>query len=165
MAARSLKDLERLFKLAGAPEPESWAEAEHEGGSPQLHRYLFLRQAWRLVVKDGDTSWLAAEMASSDKNPQQPGAGYGTALHRLLAAGADPRDISDVARHAQWQLLHGICYLLSDPDLREKEFEDVAWALFEVDASGEPARGIEALHESVLDTDPTGREMRPRPVA
>ena len=29
----------------------------------------------------------------------------------------------------------------------------------------EPARVVEALHESVLDTDPTGREMRPRPVA
>jgi hypothetical protein len=37
----------------------------------------------------------------------------------------------------------------------------VNWTLFEVDDDGEPLHAIDALHESVLDTDPSGREMRP----
>jgi hypothetical protein len=38
----------------------------------------------------------------------------------------------------------------------------VGWALFEVDDNGRPLREIGMLQESVLETDPTGREMRPR---
>ncbi len=38
----------------------------------------------------------------------------------------------------------------------------VAWALAQVDDAGNVLGGIGGLHESVLETDPTGREMRPR---
>ena len=34
----------------------------------------------------------------------------------------------------------------------------------EVDEGGQPLHPIDGLHESVLDTDPTGREMRPKGV-
>jgi hypothetical protein len=40
----------------------------------------------------------------------------------------------------------------------------VNWELFEVDSTGKPLHPVDGLHESVLDTDPTGREMRPRGV-
>jgi hypothetical protein len=40
--------------------------------------------------------------------------------------------------------------------------EDVARQLFEVSEDGTPGRPIGGLHESVLETDPTGREMRPK---
>jgi hypothetical protein len=61
----------------------------------------------------------------------------------------------------QWQLLFALCYLLSDPDIPEPELADVNWALVEVTNNGEIGRPIGCLHESVLETDPTGREMRP----
>jgi len=46
--------LTHLFEVAGAPDPQSWAESELSEDIPQLARFLFLRQAWRLVVADTD---------------------------------------------------------------------------------------------------------------
>ena len=42
------------------------------------------------------------------------------------------------------------------------ELEGFSWALFQIDEEGKPIRPIDHLHESALETDPTGREMRPR---
>jgi hypothetical protein len=67
------------------------------------------------------------------------------------------------------QLLFGLCYLLDDPDyLRddcetiEKEAGDIVWCLFQIDENGHPVAVVDGLHESVLETEPTGREMRPK---
>lgn len=154
--------LTRLFEIAGAREPAAWAKSEIDEGIPQLARFLFLRQAWRSIIPDGDTSWIEREVRSSKQDPAMPGAGLGMALARLLHAGAEPRDVAEVARAVQWQLLHSICYQLSDPSIDEKELQHVRWGLFEVDDEGKIGRPIEGLHESVLETDPTGREMRPK---
>jgi hypothetical protein len=55
-----------------------------------------------------------------------------------------------------------MCYQLEDPSIEEPELNQVAWGLFEVDDEGNAGRSIHGLHESVLETDPTGREMRPK---
>jgi hypothetical protein len=153
--------LTRLFEIAGAPDPKTWAKSEADEGIPQLARFLFLRQAWRLVVKDADVEWIDAEIRHSQQNPDAPGAGLGHALSRLLKDGASREDLTEVARTVQWQLLHGLCYQRSDPSIEEPELSGVGWRLFEVDEEGKIGRPIEGLHESVLETDPTGREMRP----
>lgn len=68
----------------------------------------------------------------------------------------------------QWQLLVGLCYLLDDPDSMRDDREiieeagDIGWCLFQVDDDGHPVGEIGGLHESVLETEPTGREMRPK---
>jgi hypothetical protein len=59
--------------------------------------------------------------------------------------------------------LHRICYLLSDPAIKEPELQHVSWALVEVDQQGNRGREIGGLHESVSETDPAGREMCPKP--
>jgi hypothetical protein len=158
----TLKQLESLLRLAGAPNPDQWARSEHEEDIPHLARFLFLRQAWARVVAEGDTAWIDREVAESRKLPTDPGAGLGLACQRLLAAGASREDIAEVARHTQWQLLHSLCYLLDDPSLEEEELAHVGWALHEVSPDGTLGRPIGGLHESVLEADPTGREMRPR---
>jgi hypothetical protein len=38
----------------------------------------------------------------------------------------------------------------------------MAWALVQIGDDGDVLGNIGGLHESVLETDPTGREMRPR---
>jgi hypothetical protein len=53
-------------------------------------------------------------------------------------------------------------YLLDDPGDLEGEVEDVYWGLVEFNENGVPIGPIAGLHESVLEMDPTGREMRPR---
>jgi hypothetical protein len=154
--------LTRLFELAGANDPQSWAKSEVDEGIPQLARFLFLRQAWRQILAEGDVTWIDREIQHSKRSPDAPGAGLGHSLSRLLSSGANRDDLTEVARTVQWQLLHGLCYQLSDPSIEEPELSDVGWGLFEVDEDGNAGRPIGGLHESVLDTDPSGREMRPK---
>jgi len=127
-----------------------------------LARFLFLRQAWRQIVSEGDVTWIDREIQFSKSRPDAPGAGLGLSLSRLLADGAGRDDLTELARTAQWQLLHALCYQLSDPAIEEPELGGVGWGLFEVNEEGKVGRAIECLHESVLETDPTGREMRPK---
>lgn len=158
--AKQVKSLADLFRKLGAQDPESWARSEIEEGIPQLLRFLFLRQAWRNVISDDDASWIDRAIARAQVRPDEPYAGVGHALKSLRARGATDREIIDLVRGMQAELLFRFCYLLSDPGDLEPEVAEVGWALVELSENGE-ARTIDGLHESVLETDPTGREMRP----
>jgi hypothetical protein len=158
-----LTRLTEVFRILGAPEPESWARSEVDEGIPQLARFLFLRQAWRSIVPEDDHQWIDREIAASERRPTEPGAGAGLALKRLIDAGANRGDLTELVRVMQWQLLFQLCYLLEDPGDVEPEASHVAWALFEVDKNGQPTRQVGGIHESVLETEPSGREMRPKP--
>lgn len=155
--------LRELFSRAGAKDPEEWARSQAQEGINQLHRFLFLRQAWSNVISEGDHAWMDAAMTRADAHPDEPYAGIGGALKRLINAGSTRDDLSDLVRGMQAQLLFNLCYLLEDPSLAEPELAEVGWALVETNAEFEPtSTTIGGLHESVLETDPTGREMRPR---
>ena len=159
---KELERLTELFKKLGAADPSGWASSQLEEGIPQLERYLFLRQAWRSVVPEDDHGWIAASIAAWRKQPDGPYAGVGRALHRLQQSGAAAEDLTDLVRGMQAELLFQFCYQLEDPGELEEEVADTAWGLFRVNEDGEAAEPITGLHESVLETDPTGREMRPR---
>jgi hypothetical protein len=156
------EELTKLFQRLGARDPEGWASSQVNEGINQLGRFLFLREAWRGVISEDDHSWMNNEVANSERNFGKPCSGVGRALERLLAAGAEKQDISDVVRGMQYDLLFGLCYLLDDPGDLEGEVEDVYWGLVEFNENGVPIGPIAGLHESVLEMDPTGREMRPR---
>jgi hypothetical protein len=158
----TLPTLTALFEKLGARDPESWAASQLDENIPQLHRFLFLREAWRRVVSDGDPKWIDAHIRESEKRPDAPYTGVGAALKRALAAGVSPEDLTEITRGIQAQFLFGLCYMLEDNGLTEPELEGVAWGLFQTDEDGQPLAPITGLHESVLDTDPTGREMRPK---
>lgn len=166
MTRYSLDELKDIFTRLGADDPEIWAKSQHEEGINQLHRFLFLRQAWKCVCGEDDDSWIDRQIAHFHRRPDEPYAGAGRALERLLALGADRRDIVDLVRGTQAEALFNFSYLLSDPDLHDEKVEEVremGWALVEADQDGNPTgRGIGQLHESVLEMDPTRREMRPR---
>lgn len=162
-APKDQKKLAELFRELGARDPEGWAASQASGGKNQLHRFLFLRQAWERVVSESNDAWIDQEVASSERDPGQPFAGIGQALARMQAKGVAREDIVDLTRGMQARLLFDLCYLLGDPSIFESSVEDIGWALVETDGDFEPTGSvISGLHESVLDTDPTGREMRPR---
>ena len=166
MTRYSLDELKEIFTRLGANDPQAWARSQHEEGINQLHRFLFLRQAWKYVYGENDDSWIDRQIAHFHRRPDEPYAGVGRALERLLALGADRRDLVDLVRGTQAEALFSFSYLLSDPNLLDDEVEEVremGWALVEADQEGNPTgRGIGLLHESMLEMDPTGREMRPR---
>lgn len=157
-----LKELTALFRKLGAREPESWASSQHNEGIDQLARFVFLREAWKCVVKPDDVSWIDRTIADAKARPSDPGAGIGPALERLLAVGADRKDIHEVVRVMQYELLSSLCYLLEDPGQLEPELEDLSWRLVRINESGEIIGTIDGLHESLIETDPTGLEMRPQ---
>jgi hypothetical protein len=160
---QDLPALTELFGELGAPDPQSWARSQIEEGIPQLARYLFLRQAWRSIVPEGDSRWIDAAVARAESDPDEPCAGAGLALARLRAKGATDEDLTELVRAMQAELLSSFCYLLEDPGDVEDGVSDIAWALVQIDDAGSVLGEIGGLHESVLETDPTGREMRPRP--
>jgi hypothetical protein len=152
------RELSELFRKLGARDPDGWARSQVEEDLPQLARFLFLRQAWKLVVKPGDSSWISE---ARQTNAKGPGGDVGPALERLLAAGASQADLTTVVRVMQWKLLAGMCRLLDDPGTLEADVKDVAWRLFQVDENDSPTVPMGGLIESVLETEPSGREMRP----
>ncbi|GGO52389.1 hypothetical protein [Roseovarius pacificus] len=158
--------LTELFRALGAQRPEQWASSQIQEKIPQLHRYLFLKQAWAQVVDETDDSWIERIIESARRNPEGPFSGQGHALERMLSLGVDRSDIVDLVRCSQAEMISGLCYLLDDPSLYDEEDErvrDTGWCLVATDENLEPTREIiGGLHESVLGTDPTGREMRPR---
>ena len=157
------QELTELFRSLGCPRPAGWADSQSNEGINQLHRFLFLRQAWQQVITEDDERWIEREIGEATRSPAGPYAGVGHALSRLIELGASRSDIVDLVRGMQAQTLFGICYLLDDPSISESDASDLGWTMVESTEEGEPSdRPIEGLHESVLDTDPTGREMRPR---
>lgn len=158
----TLEELTALFRKLGAPDPESWARSQHDEGIDQLSRFVFLREAWKAVVGPDDLGWIDRLIASSKRRPNDPCAGIGPALERLLAAGADRNDLQEVVRVMQYELLFSLCYLLEDPGTLEPEVAELSWRLVRTNPAGDVIGTVDGLHESVLSLDPSGREMRPR---
>lgn len=160
-----IKALTEHFRSWGVDDAEGWARSQLSEGINQYARLVFLSGAWQSVIREGDTTWIDGLVSAAEKRPDDPGAGAGLALKRLMAAGADRDDLGDLVRVMQWELLAALAYQLSDPHIVTYPSDPVprvGWALFEVDDNGRPLREIGMPQESVLETDPTGREMRPR---
>jgi hypothetical protein len=162
--ADQLKALTDFFRRRAAKDPEAWARSQLAEGIPQVARFAFLQFAWSEVLGESADDWIQKEIASAESDPMAPFAGTGRALKRLKARGASTDEIRDLVRGAQAQLLFYVCRLLDGPGYHaDKEIEELSWGLFQVDERGEPTQQIAGLHESVLATDPTGREGRPAP--
>ena len=147
--------LRLLFERLGARDPEVWAVSQVREGISQVHRFVFLKQAWAAVVDPSDDSWIDRLIANHDRWPQRSDYAIGATLKRLLAAGASRRDLVQLVRSQQVEVLFAMCYLLSDPAIEDPELSGLGWSLVETDEDGRPtSRSIDLLHESVTETDP-----------
>lgn len=158
----AIEALAQVLDELDVPGARQRAREQLEDGVPHLARYLFLRQAWRLLLADGDTRWIEPTIASARAQPDAPFAGVGHALARVREAGARDEDVAEIARGMQAVALYALCRLVDEPTAPEPELATVRWALVHLTPDGGVAGPIPALHRSVLETDPTGREMRPR---
>lgn len=137
--------LQQRFAELGADEPQGWALSEMTEGIPQMARYLILRRLWSEAINQWE------EPDAIDAIP---------ATHRLLAAGADRSDIAKVARAAAFESIASVLNVLDEgyaPDLDDGSLP--GWGLQETTRDGSPTgRSIGGLHESLLETDPSGNE-------
>jgi len=157
----SKDELTALFRQLGARDPERWAASQIDEGSPQLLRFLFLKGAWENIPSEGDSAWIEREIQSTKRNPGQPYEGLGRALAACREKGITDSTLTEIARCLRAQMLFSIGYLIDGPAYSHT-LEDVSWGLFQIDKNGKPfGEQVAGLHESVLEFDPTGREMRP----
>lgn len=154
-------ELLELCRELGLGDAEALVRSELEEDIPQLARYTFLKGAWSQIVADGDLAWMDEQEQAGPAGSTQPYAGVGAALRKLKKEGADMHAVAEIVRGMQAQLLFHIAYQLSDSDSVGGNDGRIGWALVEIDGDGVVGREIRSLHESVLATDPTGREMRP----
>jgi hypothetical protein len=114
------EELTAVFRKLGARDPESWAGSQIREGINQLARFVFLRKAWSLIVKEDDASWIDGNIKYAEAKQQEPYAGVGLALKTLRSLGAGDQEITDIVRGMQAELLFGFCSLLDeggDPEL------------------------------------------------
>jgi hypothetical protein len=142
--------LTEQFARLGAREPHSWASSQLEEGIPQLHRFVFLRQAWQAIVSRDNVQWIdSIQRAGTTEDAESR-----DALARLLAAGIDQADLTLVVRNMQRDLLFSLCYLLEEPGELDPQLDDFGWGLFTIDSERRAGEHIPMLHESVIETDP-----------
>jgi hypothetical protein len=183
---RSLPELAETFRALGAGDPETWAASEVEDDIPQLARFLFLRRLWRSawqwkqppeawfaeveadsasdgdVEEDDDTPTLvhdAYDGGEQDEDGDPPFLAAQQAVRRILAAGADPEDLKEVARaiflHTAFDAVQTVDEG-HDPQAGEGM---PGWLLTEV--GGDlvlTGRVIPDLHQDLLTTEPDEAE-------
>ncbi|NOY94743.1 MAG: hypothetical protein GXP55_26495 [Deltaproteobacteria bacterium] len=155
------------FARLGVESPEDWVDSQLEEGIPQLHRAAFLAKAWTVIPDERSEAWMEQLVDSYRRDPEAPYAGAGKAIASLRAKGATAMELTDLVRAMQAELLFHISYLLSDPGYAPDErfehplLEATRWALVTLDEQNQTGELIDGLHESVLETDPMGREVRP----
>jgi hypothetical protein len=153
-------ELTELFRQLGASTPEAWAHSQVREGIPQLQCFLFLRYAWQRVIADGAVEWIDREIERATAHPNLPHAGLGLALVRCKAAGALLKDLTEIGRGLQLQMLHSVLYLIDGPPAGTDPTTGISWGLFETDEAGQPVGPqIRCLYESLLETEPAGREL------
>ena len=119
---------------AKAPEGEAKAEAKAEKpANPDTGKKSAAKKESKPKAEKKD--------AAAKKDSKAPFADAGASLERLLAAGANRRDISLAARFAIYEAVFSLLYMLDDPGVDDND--------------------VFMLQESLLGTDPSGKEGRP----
>ncbi|MCQ8890361.1 hypothetical protein NQT72_12700 [Pseudoalteromonas carrageenovora] len=154
------QELTETFRKFKASNPEQWAESEIEEGIPQLARFLFLKGAWSNVVPDND-EWIQHILKNYDPTDNGPYSGMMHSIKEMIDAGVSKNAITEFARCIGAEMIFSMTYLMDDPEVVEDN-EYVNWGLFITDDEGRPIKELSGLYESVLGTDPTGREMCPK---
>ena len=174
MAAMAAKvdPVETVFRALGETPADAKAMAADEAaGKPMLARTVFLKALWNEIIDDektatGEYRWIEGWLRYG-RNNKKPQTGMAVALERLLAAGADPDDLSDIVRQMQILFAFNVCQILDGEGIEaiaEKipGFPRLDWRLFSVSPKGKALAAIESLHESWHSADPSGREGESR---
>lgn len=138
--------LAERFRKLGARNAEEWAQSEVHENIPQLARFVFLRELWKLVVSRTNVRALNRFNAPHDD-------GNGGPFRRIKERGVALADVLAIVREAQSEVIRDVAHLLDQVSELDQDVQDVAWGLFELDAECRPIRAMDGLHESVDDED------------
>lgn len=157
----NIAELTQIFENLGAPNPSEWATSQMTEGIPQLARFLFLKGCWDSVSDSIDGDWIEARLNSVPSTGNKPFDGMTHAIRRMLQCGVSRDDLTELVRCAKVEMMHDILYQMDDSEIVAGNKRYVNWCLMLLDSEENPKVPISGLHESVLETDPSGKEMRP----
>jgi hypothetical protein len=158
---QELKRLIEIFKEAGAIDPESWASSEIEEGIPQLARFSFLKALTSVFLKETDLDWVNNQIEYNYSRLDNPCAQIVPALREMLDKNVSRESIIDLVRVIQFETLMHVCSTIDSGENAGTPISN--WGIFQKDEEDDnPTVEISGLHESLLEFDPSGNEMRPR---
>lgn len=149
-----------LLERFGADDPLGWVSSEMQEDIPQVARFLFLHEIRSRLINNYSYGGLV-EPVATDLHPTEIEAKGEEAYRRLLANGADRKDIEDVARGEACRTVWEFISLLDG--VIESEYDDIEdaprWQLAEVTGPLEESeltgRCLDSLHESFNSLYPT----------
>ena len=156
--------LAATFRSVGAHHPEEWAASEVREDVPQVARYLLLRDLWRGIDewRDGADEWVPLAAEDAERAPEAAFADAGAALQRMLDAGVSVEDLGRVARMVAYDVTYAAVIAVDRTFAEDAPEGTPGWVLAETGPDGvATGRIVGGLHESLLETDPSGREGRP----
>ena len=155
-----LKSLTDVFRQAGAIDPEMWADSQIKEGINQLGRFSFLKAITSEWLKEDDVHWVDNQIEFNYSRQGDPCSQLPKALKEMLDKNVSRETILDLIRVIQFNTLFHVCSTIDRAIEAETPIKN--WALYEVDDDDNPMETLNGLHESLLQFDPSGKEMRPR---
>lgn len=169
MNAEDEKRLRLILAEVGVVETEYtnadwWVAEENEYGVPVLQKALFLREAWRAVIRADDPAWFPALLTELDRSKGDGDVYYTSRMvgrspellkqMEQLACTEQARDaLTVLVRASQIKVLSELIQLLDggytfEPGLGAK------WALCTTDSGGDPSRAFGDMAEVLWSFDP-----------
>jgi hypothetical protein len=156
----SLEGLTEVFRQAGALDPELWASSQLDEGINQLGRFSFLKSITSEWLKEGDLDWVTNRIQHNYSEPGDPCSQLNNALEEMLDRNVSREAIVDLIRVIQYETLFHVCSTIDRTYVSDMPVNK--WSLYQLDNDNNPGEVINGLHESLLEFDPSGNEMKPR---
>jgi hypothetical protein len=154
-----LETLTEIFRNAGAKNPELWARSQVNEGINQLARFSFLKAISSEWLNESEVEWIDSQI-NYYYGVGDPCSQLQPALKEMVDKGVRKEAILDLIRVIQYKTLYQACATIDN--VYESDAPVSNWALYEQDEDCNPVNTIGGLHESLLQFDPSGNEMRPR---
>jgi hypothetical protein len=157
--------LRRILNEARIPNPDEWVEDSERYDLAILAKAIFLREAWRPILRKSDNSWID-EIINELENrigredlyakrfvPEMPD--LLVALKSIKASGVNPADITTIVREFQLSLLDWLMSILEGGHCFEDSLSD-CWTLVGVDPKAPvgPSQTFGPLKELIGGFDP-----------
>lgn len=160
------KILRRILDEAKIPNPDEWVEDSDDYDNAVLAKAIFLREAWRPILRKLDISWVDETIEDLESRigrrdlyalrfmPEMPD--FLGALKNMKASGVNSADITTVVREFQMSLLDWLMSILEGGHCFEDGLSD-CWTLvgLDPDALIDPPQTFGPLKELIgeFDTD------------
>jgi hypothetical protein len=165
MKSEEEKVLRRILDEAKVPNPDEWVADSDEYNLAALAKAIFLREAWRPILRKSDNSWIDEmvedlegrighrDLYSLRFSPEMPD--LLKALKNIQASGICSADLTTVVREFQISLLDWLMSILEGGHCFEDGLSD-CWTLVGLDpkASMDLPQTFGPLKELIGEFDP-----------